>query len=195
MWWGMKWFLLPPSTPLLLAIPSPKVTDQTKTENRTIFSYCIFACFIYTSTRRSQHHQERQQADCFIPLIVWFLRIGYFSSCTTWKDMGLFIFFFHIPVIHCYMAIYELFYYFLFIFFFEKNPQHSSWLFLLFFFVTSTHIPCSITLNQMDHVIDQLGWDEVHFFICNAVVNIKCFLPLFHSSSEATTWMSKKVLM
>lgn len=84
------------------------------------------------------------------------------------------------------MAIYELFYYFLF-FFFEKNPQHSSWLFLLFFFVTSTHIPCSITLNQMDHVIDQLGWDEVHFFICNAVVNIKCFLPLFHSSSEATT--------
>lgn len=69
-WWGMKWFLLPPSTPLLLAIPSPKVTDKTKTENRTIFSYCIFACFIYTSTRRSQHHQERQQADCFIPLIV-----------------------------------------------------------------------------------------------------------------------------
>lgn len=84
------------------------------------------------------------------------------------------------------MAIYELFLFLFFFFFEKKNPQHSSWLFLLFF-VTSTHIPFPIKLNQMDPVIDQLGWDEVHFFICNAVVNIKCFLPLFHSSSEATT--------
>lgn len=85
------------------------------------------------------------------------------------------------------MAIYELFYYFLFIFFLKKTHNILPGFFFYFFFVTSTRIPCSIKLNQMDHVIDQLGWDEVHFFICNAVVNIKCFLPLFHSSSEATT--------
>lgn len=106
------------------------------------------------------------------------------------KGYGI-IFFFHIPVIHCYMAIYELFYYFFF--FFLKKTHNILPGFFFYFFVTSTHIPCPIKLNQMDHVIDQLGWDEVHFFICNAVVNIKCFLPLFHSSSEATTWMSKKV--
>lgn len=167
MWWGMKWFLLPPSTPLLLAIPSPKVTDQTKTENRTIFSYCIFACFIYTSTRRSQHHQERQQADCFIPLIVWFLRIGYFWSCTTWKDMGLLLFFFSYScntLLHGNLWAFLL----LFIFFFWKKPTtfFLAFSFIFFCYKHSHTLFYNIKSDGSCHRSARLGWSTFFYLQC-----------------------------
>lgn len=160
----MKWFLLHPSTPLLLAIPSPKVTDQTKTENRTIFSYCIFACFIYTSTRRSQHHQERQQADCFIPLIdFWGLgTFGLVQHERIWD----YYFFFHIPVIHCYMAIYELFL-FLFFFFWKKKPTTFFLAFSFIFCYKHSHtFSYKIKSDGSCHRSARLGWGTFFYLQC-----------------------------
>lgn len=71
--------------------------------------------------------------------------------------------------------------------FFEKQ------LFLAFYFTflwpALTHL---YKLNQMDHVRDQLSWNEVYSFLICTAVKVKCW-GFLHSSYEDIAWTSKEV--
>lgn len=114
-----------------------------------------------------QHFQERQQADFFIPLIVWFLQISALLFFYNTKEFGNFFysrntFFFFSWQSKSFSRL---------VLVFLKN--NCSWLFILLFFVTSTHAPCPIKIKSDGSCqrSAELGWA---IFFLNLQCCCKC---------------------